>query len=135
MKNIGGTIKTLRQEKNITLPALADAAGLSKGSLSKIENSPDANPSISTLYKIAEALDEPLSTILETEKVQLKRVIPSEPPAWQKGLISRLAEKGRAPDPHILDALYLLRNRKGAKANDVDDWIFLYSSIENSFKK
>jgi transcriptional regulator with XRE-family HTH domain len=135
MKNIGGTIKTLRQEKNITLPALAESAGLSKGLLSQIENSADANPSLSTLYKIAEALDEPLSTILETEQVQLKRVIPSEPPVWQKGLISRLIEKGKSPDQSILDALYLLRNRKGAKKNDLDDWIFLYSSIENSFKK
>lgn len=135
MKNIGGTIKTLRQEKNITLPALAETAGLSKGLLSTIENSPDANPSLSTLFKIAEALDEPLSAILETEQVQLKRVIPNEPPVWQKGLISRLAEKGKSPDQNILDALYLLRNRKGAKKNDVDDWMFLYSSIENSFKK
>jgi transcriptional regulator with XRE-family HTH domain len=135
MKNIGGTIKTLRQEKNVTLPALAQMAGLSKGLLSKMENSSDANPSLSTLYKIAEALDEPLSTILETEQVQLKRVIPSEPPVWQKGLISRLNEKGKSPDQNILDALYLLRNRKGAKKNDLDDWIFLYSSIENSFKK
>ena len=135
MKNIGGTIRTLRQEKNITLPALAESEGLSKGLLSKIENSSDANPSLSTLYKLAEALDEPLSTILETEQVQLKRVIPSEPPVWQKGLISRLNEKGKSPDQNILDALYLLRNRKGAKKNDLDDWIFLYSSIENSFKK
>jgi|ERR1035437_4688068 transcriptional regulator with XRE-family HTH domain len=135
MKNIGGTIKTLRQEKNITLPALAESAGLSKGLLSQIENSVDANPSLSTLYKIAEALDESLSTILETEQVQLKRIIPSEPPVWQKGLISRLNEKGKSPDQNILDALYLLRNRKGAKKNDLDDWIFLYSSIENSFKK
>lgn len=135
MKNIGGTIKTLRQEKNVTLPALAEMAGLSKGLLSKMENSSDANPSLSTLYKIAEALDEPLSTILETEQVQLKRVIPSEPPVWQKGLISHLIEKDKSPDQNILDALYLLRNRKGAKKNDLDDWIFLYSSIENSFKK
>ena len=135
MKNIGGTIRTLRQEKNITLPALAESAGLSKGLLSNIENSPDANPSLSTLYKLAEALDEPLSTILETEQVQLRRVIPSEPPVWQKGLIARLNEKGKSPDQNILDALYLLRNRKGAKKNDLDDWIFLYSSIENSFKK
>ena len=135
MKNIGGTVKALRQEKSITLPALAELAGLSKGLLSKIENSPDANPSLSTLYKIAEALDEPLSAILETEQVQLKRVIPNEPPVWQKGLISRLNEKKKSPDQNILDALYLLRNRKGAKKNDLDDWMFLYSSIENSFKK
>lgn len=135
MKNIGGTLKTLRQEKNITLPALAESAGLSKGLLSKIENSPDANPSLSTLYKLAEALEEPLSTILETEEAQLKRVIPEKPPEWQKELIAYLKGTGREPDPNILNALYLLRNRKAAKAADIEAWKFLYMSIENSFKR
>ncbi len=138
MKNIGGTIKALRLEKQITLPALAEKAGLSKGLLSKLENSSEANeanPSLATLYKIAEALDVSLAAILETEKAQLKRIIPDAPPDWQKGLISYLRSNGKQPDQNILNALYVLRNRKAAKAADLDSWKFLYTSIENSFKK
>jgi transcriptional regulator with XRE-family HTH domain len=134
MKNIGGTIRTLRQEKGITLPALAEKAQISKGLLSKIETSPESNPSLDTLYKIAEALEMPLSFLLETEKIQLKRVVPDQPPAWQKQLISSLREKGKEPDKDIMNALYVLRNRKAAKNTDVETWKFLYQSIENSFK-
>jgi transcriptional regulator with XRE-family HTH domain len=134
MKNIGGTIRTLRQEKGITLPALADKAQLSKGLLSKVETSADANPSLDTLYKIAEALEVSLSFLLETEQVQLKRVVPDTPPAWQKELVTSLKQKGKRPDQDILNALYLLRNRKAAKNSDIETWKFLYQSIENSFK-
>ena len=134
MKNIGGKIKTLRQEKQFTLPQLAEEAHLSKGLLSKIENSDDANPSLDTLYKIAEALDLSLSELLETEKVQMTRVVPDEPPEWQKGLILHLKENGKEPDQNILNAMYVLRNRKGAKPADLESWKFLYRSIENSFK-
>jgi len=119
----------------MTLPSLAEKADISKGLLYTIETSPDANPSLATLYKIAEALDISLSDILETERAQLKRIIPDEPPSWQKGLISYLKSQGKEPDQHILDAMYVLRNRKFGKANDLEAWKFLYLSIENSFKK
>lgn len=134
MKNIGGTIKALRQEKQITLPDLAEKAKLSKGLLSKIENSEDANPSLDTLFKISEAFGISLSEFLETEKAQIKRITPSEPPPWQKGLIAYLNEMGRSPDQNILNAMYVLRHRKGAKNADLESWKLLYLNIENSFK-
>lgn len=134
MKNIGGKIKTLRLEKQITLPDLAEKASLSKGLLSKIENSINANPSLDTLFKIAEALDVSLAEFLETERVQLKRITPDTPPEWEKGLVAWLADAGRVPNPHTLNAMYVLRHRKGAKPMGLEAWKFLYMSIENSFK-
>jgi transcriptional regulator with XRE-family HTH domain len=134
MKNIGGKIKALRSEKQLTLPALADKAGLSKGLLSKIENSADANPSLDTLYKIAESLDVSLAQFLETEKAQLKRIIPETPPEWQKGLMAYLSEIGKTPNQDTLNAMYVMRHRKGSKPSDLEAWKFLYMSIENSFK-
>ena len=74
----------------MTLPALAERAGLSKGLISKLENNEDSNPSLSTLYKIAEALEITVADILETEHAQLKRIIPEEQPFWQKGLVEYL---------------------------------------------
>lgn len=118
----------------MTLPAVADKAKLSKGLLSKIENSAEANPSLDTLYKIAEALDVPVSVLLETEQAQIKRVVPEEPPEWQKGLVNYLRSQGKQPDENILSAMYVLRNRKAARTADLETWKFLYMSIENSFK-
>jgi transcriptional regulator with XRE-family HTH domain len=134
MRNPGERIRTLRTEKGMTLPALAELADVSKGLLSKLENSEDSNPSLATLYKIAEALDVTLADFLATEQAQLKRIIPEEQPAWQKGLISYLKTQGKEPDPDILSAMYVLRNRKAAKTADLEGWKFLYLSIENSFR-
>lgn len=134
MRNPGERIRTLRTEKNMTLPTLADRAGLSKGLISKLENNDDSNPSLATLYKIAEALEITVADILETEKAQLKRIIPEEQPHWQKGLIEYLNSQNKQPDPDILNAMYVLRNRKAAETEDLEGWKFLYRSIENSFK-
>ena len=134
MRNPGERIRTWRTEKNMTLPALADRAGLSKGLISKLENNDDSNPSLSTLYKIAEALGITVADILETEQAQLKRIIPEEQPPWQNGLIEYLISQGKKPDPDILNAMYVLRNRKAAETEDFESWKFLYRSIENSFK-
>ena len=118
----------------MTLPALADRAGLSKGLISKLENNEDSNPSLSTLFKIAEALEITVADILETEQAQLKRIIPDQQPFWQKGLVEYLISQGKQPDPDILNALYVLRNRKAHETEDLERWKFLYKSIENSFK-
>lgn len=134
MRNPGERIRTLRTEKNLTLPALAERAGLSKGLISKLENDEDSNPSLSTLFKIAEALEITVADILETEQAQLTRIIPEEQPFWQKGLIDYLISQGKTPDTDILNALYVLRNRKAEVTEDLERWKFLYRSIENSFK-
>jgi transcriptional regulator with XRE-family HTH domain len=134
MKNIGGKIRTLRAERQMTLPAVAEKAGLSKGLLSKIETSTDSNPSLDTLFKIAEALDVSLSAFIDDEKEQLTLIVPSTPPPWQKGLLAYLKETGKVPDQNILNAMYVLRNRKAARKADLESWKLLYLNIENSFK-
>jgi transcriptional regulator with XRE-family HTH domain len=118
----------------MSLPALAERAELSKGLLSKLENNEDSNPSLATLYKIAEALEVTVADIIESEQAQVTRIVPEEQPSWQKGLIAYLKSTGKAPDPDILNAMYVLRNRKAAKKTDLEGWKFLYQSIENSFK-
>lgn len=132
MGHLGARIRALRNEKDITLPALAARAGISKGLLSKIETDETSNPSISTLYKVAEALELTVADILESGRVVVKRVAPDEHAEWRKKIAS--AFKGKELDPDILNAMQLLRNRKAAKGDDIEHWKFLYTSIENSFK-
>src|ERR1700680_850230 len=98
MRNPGERIRTWRTEKSMSLPALAERAGLSKGLISKLENNEDSNPSLATLYKIAEALEVTIADILESERAHLKRRIPDEQPAWQKDLIAYLKSQGMEPD-------------------------------------
>jgi transcriptional regulator with XRE-family HTH domain len=133
--HLGAKIRALRIEKQLTLPALADRSGLSKGLLSKIETDETSNPSISTLFKIAEGLETTVAAILETERAAIKSPPITENNEWQKKLVSFLRTQDKEPDPHILSAMQLLRNRKAIKSDDLEHWKFLYTSIENSFKK
>jgi transcriptional regulator with XRE-family HTH domain len=64
--DVGGRLRQLRQERGKSLRALARASGLSTNALSMIERS-KTSPSISTLYKIAEALEVPITAFLRLE--------------------------------------------------------------------
>ena len=68
-KQVGKNIKKIRKEKGLSLQKLADMVTLTKGYLSKIENSESAPP-LSTLDKIANALSVELS-ILTSETMEL----------------------------------------------------------------
>ncbi len=58
---IGQTIRNLRKEQGLTLKQMARRTGLSVSLLSQIERA-ESSASISSLYKIATALDRPMST-------------------------------------------------------------------------
>ena len=67
-KNIGKTIRRIRELKGMTLEILAQKTNLTKGYLSRIENSDKAAP-VSTLLSIAKALDTRISYIFgETQE-------------------------------------------------------------------
>lgn len=59
---IGSKIKELRAERKLTLEKLAEQVGCSRAFLSQVENS-SANPSITMLSKIAEALGVSVSQL------------------------------------------------------------------------
>jgi DNA-binding response OmpR family regulator len=59
---IGDTIRTLRKDKELTLKQMSRRTGLSISLLSQIERA-ESSPSISSLYKIALALDTPIQTL------------------------------------------------------------------------
>jgi transcriptional regulator with XRE-family HTH domain len=59
---LGARLRTLRQERNMTLDVLAEATGLDKGYLSRIERGLKA-PSIATVMRLSAALDAPVSEL------------------------------------------------------------------------
>jgi transcriptional regulator with XRE-family HTH domain len=60
---VGERLRAARRERGLSLGALADAAGVGKGSLSEIENG-TRNPTLGTLYSLAGALGVPLAILL-----------------------------------------------------------------------
>ena len=63
LRLVGLSIRRKRKASNLTLPALADKAGISKGALSQIENKP-CNVCLETLWKLAGALKVSINDLL-----------------------------------------------------------------------
>ena len=59
---IGARLRSSRRQRNITLDELAEATGLNKGFLSRIEKDAKA-PSIATVIKLSRALDIPVARL------------------------------------------------------------------------
>jgi ribosome-binding protein aMBF1 (putative translation factor) len=61
-------LKAERELRGLSLADISERTGLSKSAISKLENNQDANPTINTLSKYADALKMVLSVTL-TDKV------------------------------------------------------------------
>lgn len=61
---VGARIRQLRTERDLTLSALAAAAGIGKGSLSELETG-RRNPTLDTLYALAGPLGVPLAALVD----------------------------------------------------------------------
>ncbi|MEJ2353181.1 MAG: helix-turn-helix domain-containing protein [Anaerolineales bacterium] len=64
--DVGTRLRELRQERGNSMRALARMSGLSTNALSMIERGL-TSPSVSTLYKISEALEIPITAFFRTE--------------------------------------------------------------------
>ncbi|HSL46370.1 MAG TPA: helix-turn-helix domain-containing protein [Anaerolineales bacterium] len=70
--NIGERLRELREARNISMRALATRSGLSANALSMIERG-KASPSVSTLYKLSDALGVSITSFFgsDTERKQV----------------------------------------------------------------
>lgn len=64
--DVGNRLRQLRMERGKSMRAVARASGLSTNALSMIERS-RTSPSVSTLYKIADALEVPITAFFRLE--------------------------------------------------------------------
>ena len=64
--DVGRRLRELRTERGLSMRALARLSGLSTNALSMIERG-KTSPSVSTLYKLSEALEVPITAFFRTE--------------------------------------------------------------------
>jgi transcriptional regulator with XRE-family HTH domain len=72
--NVGSRLAELRQERNLSVRALSRASGLSANALSMIERG-RTSPSVSTLYRLAEAMQVPVTAFFRVEGSRQKIVL------------------------------------------------------------
>jgi transcriptional regulator with XRE-family HTH domain len=86
---VGSRLRELRQERGMSMRALARASGLSTNALSMIERA-RTSPSVSTLYKIADALGVPITAFFRLEQPR------------QEVVFRKSSERRRVPFPRGL---------------------------------
>ncbi len=82
--DVGSRLRQLREERNMSMRSLATASGLSANALSMIERG-KTSPSVSTLYKLADALGVPVTTFFGTQ------------PSKQQVIFTHAEERPRVP--------------------------------------
>ena len=63
LKHLGSTVKRLRNAAGLSLTGLADESGVAKSIISRIEKN-ETNPTINTLWRLAQALNLSLDEVL-----------------------------------------------------------------------
>ncbi|WGL52304.1 helix-turn-helix domain-containing protein [Nocardioides sp. BP30] len=116
---VGTRVRAARRRAGWSVGGLASRAGVGKGSLSEIENG-TRNPTLSTLYALAGALDVPLATLLVEPGVQVA----------SPGIVARLLDARRHEDGATVE-VYLLHlepgvvHRSGAHGPGVTEYLLL----------
>ena len=79
--DVGSQLRTLREQRGLSMRALADLCGLSPNTISLIERGA-TSPSVSTLHLLATALKVPITAFFERpgERVQVVYSRPAERP-------------------------------------------------------
>ncbi len=70
--SLGEKIRTIRKNKGYSIMKIRELTGLSKSTISEIENS-KSSPTSETLQKIASALEVPVSTFFDNEELEEKK--------------------------------------------------------------
>ena len=83
-RQLGENLKQLRRERGLTLGQLAALAGLSKAMLSDMEKG-GANPTVNTIWKLANGLKVPYTRLLEGEAPRRHPGPGGRPPAPDRG--------------------------------------------------
>ena len=121
---IGSRIRMFREEQGLGLNQLAQAANLSKGYLSSLENDPNVRrPSAEALYQIARVLGVTISDLLGRPLLPAAR---SEVPAS----LRKLAEEDDLPEADVL-MLATIQFRGEAPAT-TERWRYIYQAIRSS---
>jgi hypothetical protein len=65
LQDVMAALKTARTQQGLTLADVTESTGIATPNLSNLENAPDANPTIQTLLRYADAVGKTIKVVLE----------------------------------------------------------------------
>ena len=78
-RNLGVQLKKIRNQRGMSLDEIARLTDVSKGQLAQMEKG-ESNPTVSTIWKIADGLKISFSSLLQAPKNSVKKIKPTEVP-------------------------------------------------------
>ncbi len=137
-KLVGRRITEAREERGISLSALADAAGIAKSYLLKLERGEVDNPGLATLHSVARSLDLTLASLLHKGSAP-----PAPPSEWEnleRGIPESLRDFIREKElagvriPTDVKVSLARIQFRGKHPDTTLDWEFVYQAIERSIR-
>jgi transcriptional regulator with XRE-family HTH domain len=127
METIGDRIRLRRDQLGLTLPKLAEEAGVAKGYLWELENNKADRPGAQLLFKIATALGTTVADLLgEGVRTEGTTV------AISQALAVFAKDQGLTSDEVEMLASV---NYRGQRPKTKEDWGFLWESIRRSVRR
>ena len=121
---VGAAVRRWRNERGLTLAAVASSSGLNLGYLSQIEND-KASPSLDALAAIAAALDVRIAWFLQDDVPPPRVVRAVERPSVEVPIHARgsatIVDGGLARDVRILEVTTFAGERTGLHAHTGDE--------------
>jgi transcriptional regulator with XRE-family HTH domain len=121
----GERLRRERAKAGLSLAQLADASGISKPYLVRLENEP-SNPSLELLARLAEALDVTVADLLGGPRFQVDEEALAVPP-----LLRSFADDNDLSAAEVR-TLASIRFRKGDEPRSVERWEYIYNSLRLS---
>jgi transcriptional regulator with XRE-family HTH domain len=119
---VGGQVRRWRNERGLTLAAVAERSGLNLGYLSQIEND-KASPSLGCLAALGDALDVPIAWFFMGEVPAPRVVRAAERPVRERDGLGRIerVDGGDSRDLSIVEGVAPVGGRAGLHAHAGDE--------------
>lgn len=130
--SLAENIKRFRHLKQLSQPALAEKAKLSKGYIYMLESGDMANPSLDKLFAISQALECTIADLIDEDKVALRVDVEFEIPEGLQEFARRKKREGHALNESDLKCLAHTQYR-GKKPQTADDWAYVYEFLKRTF--
>lgn len=124
-EQFGERLRRERDKAGMSLAQLADATGISKPYLVRLENEP-SNPSLQILSRLADALDVTVADLLGGPRYQIDEGELHVPP-----LLHAFADEAGLSTPEIR-TLASIKFRKGDEPRSTQRWSYIYDSLRLS---
>ncbi|MBO1901810.1 helix-turn-helix transcriptional regulator [Leucobacter weissii] len=122
---IGAKLRSSRLAQGLTLDQLAEAAGLTKGFLSRIERD-DTMPSVPALVQVCQALSLPVGALFEAPEIQ--HLALSDAPRINMG---GTGVEERLVTPREEDRVQVIRSSLDPRADGGDELYTVNCSVES----